>query len=74
MTIYKGYIVKPQKNNPRGLTVAVEGRGGKIPDVLSGIFTSMTVVYAHIDAYLNSRPAKAAKKDTDDASEEIKPG
>lgn len=74
MTIYKGYIIKPQKNNPRALTIAVEGRGGKIPDILTGVFTDIPFARRAIDAYVNSRPVKAIKKEAEDANEEGNPG
>ena len=52
---YKGFIVKPHKESPKLLTVATAGRGGKVPDVLTGLFTTRGLVYAIIDAYVENK-------------------
>ena len=62
MTEYKGYIVNPLKESPKLLTVATAGRGGKIPDVLSGLFTSRTIVYELIDNYVDQKEQSDGKK------------
>ena len=59
---YKGFIVKPQKESPKLLTVATAGRGGKIPDVLTGLFTTRGLVYAIIDAYVENKEQLDGKK------------
>ena len=59
---YKGFIVKPHKENPKLLTVATAGRGGKIPDVLTGLFTTKGLVYAIIDAYVENKEQSDGKK------------
>ena len=58
--IYKGYIIKPAPFSPSLLTVATEGKGGKIPKVLEGAFTSHATVKQVIDAYLESKLVKEA--------------
>lgn len=58
MTTYRGYIIKPHKTFPRNYIVATEGQGGKIPNILSGIFTSTGFVQQIIDAYLDKPKIK----------------
>jgi hypothetical protein len=57
-TIYKGFIIKPASNSPSLLSVATEGRGGKIPKLLEGLFTSHNTVKHTIDLYLESKAPK----------------
>jgi hypothetical protein len=52
MLVYKGYQIKPHKQLPSHLIVVTDGKGGKIPDVLSGMFTSYNVAKQLIDEYL----------------------
>lgn len=58
MDEYNGYQVKPYKEIPCHYVVATAGRGGKIPDVLSGMFTSKYLAKKAIDSYLLSKPKK----------------
>ncbi len=58
---YKGYLIKPHKQYPRLLSVATAGQGGKIPDVLSTLFTSAGIAKEMIDAYLANKGAKNGK-------------
>jgi hypothetical protein len=58
---YKGYLIKPSKASPNLFTVATEGRGGKAPDCLSGLFTTRTVAMNEIDRYLESKGRGDAK-------------
>ena len=60
--IYKGYIVKSDKNFPSLLTVAAVGRGGKIPAVLEGLFTSFGDVKQVIDTYTEGKDADKEKR------------
>lgn len=53
---YKGYQVKPSKQFTRLYTVVTEGRGGKVPTVLTSVFTSPQYAKQAIDAYLQSKP------------------
>ena len=52
---YKGYQIKPSKTVPNHLIIVTAGRGGKIPAVLDGGFTSTNLAQRHIDAYLESK-------------------
>lgn len=60
-TVYKGYIVKSDKAFPSLLTVATSGRGGKIPAVLEGLFTSFGDVKQRIDSYVEGKDADKEK-------------
>lgn len=55
---YEGYLIKPHKEVPTCYIIVTAGRGGKIPDALSGLFTTRTVAMVEIDRYLNSKPRK----------------
>lgn len=55
---YEGYQIKPHKEVPTNYIVVTSGKGGKIPDVLSGLFTSRAYAKAAIDTYLASKPKK----------------
>lgn len=61
--IYKGYIIKSHPLSPSLLSVAVEGRGGKIPAVLEGLFTSQHYVTQIIDNYLETKGGKASVRE-----------
>ncbi len=52
MKTYKGYYIKPDKNTPNNCVIVTEGRGGKIPNVLDGLFTSIQIAMNAIDKYL----------------------
>jgi hypothetical protein len=58
MVIYKGYQIKPHKTIPTAYIVVTDGKGGKIPDVLSGMYTSPTVAKQDVDKYLDLKPVK----------------
>lgn len=58
---YKGYYVTPDKVSPTLYYIATVGKGGKIPDFLSGLYTSCPLAYKAIDNYLNKKELKNAK-------------
>lgn len=62
MIIYKDYQIKPDKKYPSTYVCVTDGKGGKIPDVLSGLFTSSGLVKKTIDKYLEDKNAKANSK------------
>lgn len=62
MIEYKGYYIKNDKLVPRHLRIVTTGRGGKIPDALEGIFTSLGLAKTAIDTYVGERDAKAVSK------------
>ena len=64
--VYKGYLINPDKSNPKLYSIATEGRGGKIPNCLGGLFTTRTVAFKEIDRYLGEKAnAKEAIKSRD---------
>lgn len=52
---YKGYIISPMKGVGKAYTIATEGRGGKIPNMMLGMFTSRGSAMQVIDLYLSSK-------------------
>lgn len=58
---YKGYLINPSTMSPKLYSVATEGRGGKIPNCLGGLFTTRTVAMKEIDRYLESKEKPDAK-------------
>lgn len=58
MIHYEGYDIKPHKQNPTCYIVVTSGRGGKIPNMLDGLFTSPVYAKLAIDTYLAGKPKK----------------
>lgn len=58
MIIYKGYQVKPHSIYPAHYIIVTDGKGGKIPDVLSGMFTKTDIATIAIDKYLETKASK----------------
>ena len=63
MKIYKGYQIKPDKQYPNNCVIVTDGRGGKIPNVLDGLFTSVRIGMEAIDKYLMGKPEKDVPDD-----------
>lgn len=61
MIRYNGYIVDYVNGSANLLGVATEGRGGKIPDCLSGWYTTPALAQLAIDNYIESKVKKDAK-------------
>lgn len=59
MKIYEGYQIKPHKEVPTCYVVAVDGKGGSIPAMLDGLYTTPTQAAESIDRYLASKVKKA---------------
>lgn len=55
---YQGYYIKPHREHPSCYVVVTTGKGGKIPECLSGMFTSKTIAKVEIDLYLSTKPVK----------------
>jgi hypothetical protein len=55
---YKGYLITPSDQNPHSYKIATAGRGGKIPDVMGGLFTSRGWAKEVVDLYLESKGRK----------------
>lgn len=60
---YKNYLITPSSSGAKCYSIATAGRGGKIPDVMSGIFTSKGVAMQVIDTYLESKEKKVMTND-----------
>lgn len=58
---YKGYQIKPHKQYPTSYICVTAGKGGTIPDVLGGVFTSTGIVKKLIDKYLEGKAVENAK-------------
>ncbi len=58
MIIYKGYQIKPSKESPKLLVVVTDGKGGKVPDVLTSLFTTAVYAKQAIDKYVDSKLVK----------------
>lgn len=56
--IYEGYEIKPAKDMPTSYIVVTAGKGGKIPNVLNGMYTTPNYAKEAIDKYLASKPKK----------------
>lgn len=55
---YKGYLIKPSKENSNSYSIATAGRGGKIPDVMGGVFTSVGWAKSVVDTYTEQKGIK----------------
>lgn len=55
MINYKGYYVKTHPSFPGSFIIVTEGRGGKIPDAMKGLFTSIGTAKILIDSYTDRR-------------------
>lgn len=61
MIIYKNYQIKPHKTIPTCYIVVTDGQGGKVPAMLTGMYTNTTFAKQDIDRYLDSKPVKEPK-------------
>lgn len=64
---YLGYQIKPHKLYPNNYIVVTAGQGGKIPDVLSTMFTTRQYAMDAIDLYLKTK--KKGKSDDKEISQ-----
>lgn len=56
---YRGFILKADINMPNIIRVVTEGKGGRIPNLLSGMFSSRTEAIKRIDLYLEGKGKKS---------------
>lgn len=61
---YRGFLIKPADRSPALVKVETEGQGGKIPNVLAGLFTHPSDVMQKIDDYLDNQKGKTNGKAT----------
>jgi hypothetical protein len=68
MQTYKGYQIKADKKHPGCLCVVTEGQGGKIPNILSGMYTTYSLAFRDIDTYLETKIQRGrnAKTETEE--------
>ena len=62
MVEYKGYQIKSDPRMPKSYVIVTAGKGGKIPDVMNGAFTSTSVAKEVIDLYTTKREQVDGKK------------
>lgn len=55
MISYKGYYIKPHSSFPSSFIIVTEGQGGRIPDVMKGLFTSTGIAKTLVDSYLEEK-------------------
>lgn len=60
--LHKGYIIKSYPLSPNLKIIVTEGRGGKIPDLLSGAHMSVGECIRLIDKYLKEKKVKPNAK------------
>ena len=60
---YKGYLISPVSTGPKLYYIATAGRGGKIPNIMSGSFTSTGLAKQTVDMYLESNKKQADDKE-----------
>jgi hypothetical protein len=53
--IHEGYEIKPHREVPTSYIVVTTGRGGKIPNILSGLYTSPDYAKEAINKYLQTK-------------------
>lgn len=58
MIKYQDYVIRPNKTYPSSVEIYFPGKGGRLPDVLTGLFTSVGVAKEMIDRYLHNRHKK----------------
>lgn len=58
ITQHEGYDIKPAKDIPTCYIIVTSGKGGKIPNVLTGLYTTRQYAKEAIDKYLEVKPKK----------------
>ena len=61
---YKGYQIKPHKEHPKSYIIVTAGKGGKIPDLMDGLFTTRMIARSVIDSYVDVKQAKELNSET----------
>jgi hypothetical protein len=61
---HKGYFIKSDKHFPSLLTISTTGRGGKIPSVMEGLFTSVGDAKQVIDSYTEGKDVGKEKRES----------
>jgi hypothetical protein len=58
MIIYNGFQIKPVTETPTLSLIVTDGKGGKIPNILSGYYTTKQYAKEAIDLYVNQKAKK----------------
>lgn len=61
MDTHKGYIIKMYDKSPSLKVIVTEGRGGKIPKELGGMYTTTGLAREAINSYLDKKGGKRDK-------------
>ena len=67
MIKHRGYYITPAKQSPNLYYIATEGKGGKIPNCLTGLYTK-TMAIREIDKYVEVKE-KGDAKNTDQSGD-----
>lgn len=70
MIEYRGYYINNSRTYPGSYDLAIKGQGGRIPNVMKGIFTSVGDSKKAIDAYLDTRTKVKGKTNASKATAE----
>ena len=60
---YKGYLITPTKGLGSAYEIVTAGQGGKIPNIMNGLFTSRGTAMQVIDSYLESKESAVKSND-----------
>jgi hypothetical protein len=58
---HRDFYIRPKKDYPYCYVISTVGKGGTVPDCLSGMYTTKTLAKTDIDKYLNNKPVKEEK-------------
>lgn len=58
---HKGYFITANKNTPNIYSISTTGKGGTIPDSLSGMYNDRNLAKIHIDRYIDGKNKKGLK-------------
>ena len=73
--IYQGYDLRWSRANPMSIEVGVGENKGKLPEVLSGLFTNRVSAIKVIDTYLSTKKVKDkanGETDAESGSKELR--
>lgn len=65
--IFKGYELRWSKLSPMNIEIGVGENKGRIPDTLSGLYTSRTTAMQAIESYLSTKKVKDKSNGETDA-------
>ncbi|GAF77756.1 unnamed protein product [marine sediment metagenome] len=68
MKTHNGYIIKMYNKSPSLKVIVTEGKGGKIPNDLTGMYTTDKLAMVDIDKYLDKKGGKRDKAKTNNTA------